>query len=205
MLWCVCFCNYADRQAIFSIFPLLRTELRLDELQLGIVASSFMWMYALAGPFAGWISDRISPRTVILGALAFWSTVTAGTAICHSFGSLVIFRTLGGLGRSLLLPCRHGSYRHIPQCSNALPCHGPASIECLRRDDCRAIDVGSHRRTTWLAYLVSDLRSGGSLLCLVLIFCLRTPAPQQRIKPPQQTRTSCAASRKFCRPCELSF
>src|ERR1700743_474357 len=76
MLWCVCFCNYADRQAIFSIFPLLRTDLHLTDLQLGVVGSSFMWMYALAGPLAGWLSDRVSPRNVILGALAFWSVVT---------------------------------------------------------------------------------------------------------------------------------
>ena len=104
MLWMVCFFNYADRQAIFSIFPLLQRELGLSTIRLGVVASSFMWMYALAGPFAGWVSDRISPRNVILGALGFWSFMTAATALCHTYVSLVIVRALGGLGEAFYFP-----------------------------------------------------------------------------------------------------
>lgn len=126
MLWCVCFCNYADRQAIFSIFPLLRTDLHLTDLQLGVVGSSFMWMYALAGPLAGWISDRVSPRNVILGALAFWSVVTGATALCHSFGSLVFFRTLGGLGEAFYFPAAMaliGLYHSAETRSRAMALH----------------------------------------------------------------------------------
>lgn len=104
MLWLVCFFNYADRQAIFSLFPLLRHDLHLSTLQLGVVGSSFMWVYALSGPAAGWISDRVSPRSVVLSALAFWSLVTAGTALSHSFGVLVFFRTLGGFGEAFYFP-----------------------------------------------------------------------------------------------------
>src|ERR1700685_4073357 len=77
MLWLVCFLNYADRQAIFSVFPLLKTELRLTDFQLGIAGTSFMWVYALVGPLAGWLGDRLSRKSLILGALAFWSVVTA--------------------------------------------------------------------------------------------------------------------------------
>ena len=36
MLWFTGFFNYADRQAIFSIFPLLEKELGLDSVQLGM-------------------------------------------------------------------------------------------------------------------------------------------------------------------------
>ncbi len=104
MLWCVCFFNYADRQAIYSIFPLLRTQLGLSSVQLGVVASCFMWVYALAGPLAGWASDRISPRIVVLAALTFWSLVTATTALCHTYGSLVFVRSLGGLGEAFYFP-----------------------------------------------------------------------------------------------------
>ena len=38
MLWFVCFFNYADRQAIFSVFPLLKSEFGLSDVQLGVVA-----------------------------------------------------------------------------------------------------------------------------------------------------------------------
>ena len=54
MLWFVCFFNYADRQAIFSVFELLKSEMNLSDVQLGIVGASFMWVYAAIGPIAGW-------------------------------------------------------------------------------------------------------------------------------------------------------
>ena len=31
MLWAICFCNYADRQAIFSVFPLLALAIFLAQ------------------------------------------------------------------------------------------------------------------------------------------------------------------------------
>src|SRR5690606_15014498 len=62
MLWLVCFFNYADRQAIFSVFPLLREEMGLSNVQLGIVAGSFMWVYAAFGPIAGLIGDRLNRK-----------------------------------------------------------------------------------------------------------------------------------------------
>ena len=57
LLWLVCFFNYADRQAIYSVFPLLKTEMGLTDVQLGIVGASFMWVYAAAAPLAGMRMD----------------------------------------------------------------------------------------------------------------------------------------------------
>src|SRR5204862_410211 len=37
MLWFVCFFNYADRQAIFSVFELLKSEMSLSDVQLGML------------------------------------------------------------------------------------------------------------------------------------------------------------------------
>ena len=62
LLWLVCFFNYADRQAIYSIFPLLKTEMALTDVQLGIVGASFMWVYAAAAPLAGIIGDRFARK-----------------------------------------------------------------------------------------------------------------------------------------------
>jgi sugar phosphate permease len=104
MLWFVCFFNYADRQAIFSVFPLLRDRLHLSNVQLGIVGGAFTWMYALFGPFAGSLCDRFPRKTLILGALLFWSVVTAATSICHTYGQLIACRALGGLGEAFYFP-----------------------------------------------------------------------------------------------------
>ncbi len=104
MLWCVCFLNYADRQAIFSVFPLLKTQLHLSDIALGIVGSSFMWVYALFGPFAGWLCDRLSRRWLVVGALIFWSVMTAATALTRTYPQLVLCRALGGLGEAFYFP-----------------------------------------------------------------------------------------------------
>src|SRR5436189_6438103 len=80
MLWCVCLFNYADRQAIYSVFHLLKQQMHLSDVQLGIVGGSFMWVYAAALPFADIIGDHISRKALILGGHIFWSLITLATA-----------------------------------------------------------------------------------------------------------------------------
>jgi MFS family permease len=104
MLGLVCFFNYADRQAIFSVFPLISRQFSLTDVQLGILGSSFMWMYALFGPLAGWLCDRFPRKTLILGALLFWSVVTGATAFSRSYWQLILCRALGGLGEAFYFP-----------------------------------------------------------------------------------------------------
>src|SRR5512138_868551 len=58
MLWLVCFFNYADRQAIYSVFPKLKEEYGFDKVQLGLIGSAFMWVYAGGATFAGFVCDR---------------------------------------------------------------------------------------------------------------------------------------------------
>ena len=104
MLWLVCFFNYADRQAIFSVFPLIGRQFSLSDVQLGILGSSFMWMYALSGPFAGWLSDRFPRKFLVLASLLFWSAATGATAFSRSFWQLMICRGLGGMAEAFYFP-----------------------------------------------------------------------------------------------------
>lgn len=104
LLWFVCFFNYADRQAIFSVFPLLKTEMNLSDVQLGVVASAFMWVYASFGAIAGLVGDRFQRKTLIIGGLIFWSAVTVGTALSTDYVHLVLFRALEGLGEAFYFP-----------------------------------------------------------------------------------------------------
>jgi MFS family permease len=104
MLWFVCLFNYADRQAIFSVFPLLKTEMGLSDIELGLVGSSFMWVYALALPFAGMVGDRVSRKMLILAGLVFWSLITVATALSTQFWHLFLFRALEGFGEAFYFP-----------------------------------------------------------------------------------------------------
>jgi len=104
MLWFVCFFNYADRQAIFSVFPLLQKEMGLSDVQLGIVGAAFMWVYAASAPLAGVVGDRFKRKTLIIGGLIFWSIVTVATAFSQNYTHLVICRALEGFGEAFYFP-----------------------------------------------------------------------------------------------------
>jgi MFS family permease len=104
MLWCIAFFNYADRQAIFSVFPLLQKEMSLSNTQLGLLGSSFAWVYGLGAIFAGTIVDRVARKTAILAGLYAWSVICMATAVSRNFVHLVFFRAAEGLGETFYFP-----------------------------------------------------------------------------------------------------
>ena len=104
MLWWISFFNYADRQAIFSVFPLLEKEMHLDSVQLGLLGSSFAWTYGLAAPFAGLIVDRVRRKAAILTGLHVWSLICMATALSRNFYHLLFFRAAEGLGETIYYP-----------------------------------------------------------------------------------------------------
>ena len=104
MLWLISFFNYADRQAIFSVFPLLEREMGLTSVQLGLLGSSFAWVYGLGAPLAGMIVDRVQRRTAILGGLQAWSLICVATMTSRNFRHLFFWRAAEGLGETFYYP-----------------------------------------------------------------------------------------------------
>src|SRR6266545_1274468 len=88
LLWVVALLNYLDRQVIFAVFPLLEGELHVSGVQLGLLGTSFLWVYGMLSPFGGWVADRFGRRRVILLSLAVWSAVTWLTGHSRSYGEL---------------------------------------------------------------------------------------------------------------------
>ena len=86
MLWFVCFFNYADRQAVFSVFPLLEKELGLNTVKLGLLGSSFAITYGICAPFAGAIVDRVRRVAAVLWGLYTWSLICMATAVWIAAG-----------------------------------------------------------------------------------------------------------------------
>ncbi len=103
-LWFAGFFNYADRQAVYSVFPLLKTEFGLSEEQLGLLGSAFMIVYALSSPFSGYTVDRLPRRLLITSGLLLWSLICSATALARSFYQLIFFRAAEGLGESFYFP-----------------------------------------------------------------------------------------------------
>jgi MFS family permease len=175
MLWLVCVFNYADRQAIFSVFPRLEVEMGLSDVQLGIVGGAFMWVYAAALPFAGMVADRVNRKALILGGLLFWSAVTLATGWATVYWHLVLFRALEGLGEAFYYPASMSLLSDY---------HGQAT---------RSRAMGLHQSSVYVGTVLGGgvagycgdyygWRSGfylfgglGVALAAVLRFCLREP------------------------------
>ena len=104
MLWLISFFNYADRQAIFSVFPLLEREMNLSPVQLGVLGSAFAWVYGLSAPFAGMVVDRVKRKTAIIGGLHAWSVICMATVLSTNFRHLVFWRAAEGLGETFYFP-----------------------------------------------------------------------------------------------------
>jgi len=104
LLWFCGFFNYADRQAVNSVFPLLGKEFSLSDFQLGMLGSAFMIVYASTSPLAGYVVDRVTRRVLIPMGLAIWSLICAATGMSQSYAQLVFFRAAEGLGESFYFP-----------------------------------------------------------------------------------------------------
>lgn len=179
MLWFVCFFNYADRQAIYSVFPLLKSQMHLDNSQLAIVGSSFMWVYALSGPFAGMIGDRLQRRTLIIGGLIFWSLVTVATAFSTTYWQLVLFRALEGLGEAFYFPASMSlvsDYHGRDTRSRAMAIHQSSVYAGTIAGGAVAGHLGQYYGWRSSFYLFGGL---GTLLGIVLLTLLKEPARGQ--------------------------
>lgn len=175
MLWSICFFNYADRQAIYSVFPLLKQELHISDIQLGILGSAFMWMYAFSAPFAGYVGDRSSRKTVILGGLFFWSLITSLTALSRRLWQLIAFRAVEGFGEAFYFPSSMsliGDYHGKRTRSRAMSIHQSSVYIGTIGGGALAGFMGEHYGWRMAFYVFGSL---GILLGLLLLKLIKEP------------------------------
>jgi MFS family permease len=179
MLWWIAFFNYADRQAIFSVFPLLKKEFALDQVQLGLLGSAFAWIYGLTAPFAGAIVDRVRRKSAILGGLHVWSLICMATAISRNFGTLLFFRGAEALGETFYFPASMSllSDYHAPETrSRALGFHQTSVYVGTIAGGFFAGLIGQHYGWRWSFVVFGGL---GILLGFALNKWLLEPQRQQ--------------------------
>src|SRR3984893_16941151 len=92
--------NYADRNVLFAVQPLVQDEFHLSKAQLGYLTSAFLGFYMVAAPFVGPLADRYSRKLIIAFGAIFWSGLTLLTAVTHTYSELLIRHTLVGVGEA---------------------------------------------------------------------------------------------------------
>jgi MFS family permease len=186
MLWTICFLNNADRQAIFSIFPKLKQQFGFGPVQLGLIGSAFMWVYAFGSPLAGYVGDRLRRKNLILGGCCFWSLVAITTVACSSLWQFITVRALEGFGETFYFPASMSLISEY---------HGPRTRSKAMSLHQSSVYLGSIAGTWFTALLAEHFgwRVGfylfggaGVLLSIALFAFLREPQRGQAAVPVDQ-------------------
>ena len=104
VFWAIYLLNYADRQVLSSVLPLIKQEYQLTDSQLGALSGVFFWVFAPLVLISGNLSDMYSRRTIIVCALIVWSAATAGSGLIAGFAGLLLMRGLTAIGESFYYP-----------------------------------------------------------------------------------------------------
>jgi len=98
------FINFADRLVIVPLFPLLRDQFSLTDVQLGTLQTVLQVVLALATvPFA-LLADRASRRLVIMVGIFVASGATVLSGLAGTFLALLVARGVLGLGEAAYAP-----------------------------------------------------------------------------------------------------
>jgi MFS family permease len=92
--------NYADRNVLYAVQPLVQDEFHLTKTQIGYLTSAFLGFYMIAAPFVGPLADRYSRKLIIVFGAIFWSALTLLTAVTHTYGELLVRHALVGIGEA---------------------------------------------------------------------------------------------------------
>ena len=96
--------TYIDRVCISQAAPVIRADLGLSAIQMGWAFTAFAWAYALFEIPGGWLGDRIGPRRVLMRIVVWWSFFTAATGWIWNLPSLLVTRSLFGVGEAGCFP-----------------------------------------------------------------------------------------------------
>ncbi len=91
------FSTFIDMYAPQPLLPMFRQLFHLSAATASSVISATTTAVALAGPFIGLLADRYGRKNIITFSIFLLTVPTMGAALSHSFGELVIWRTLQGV------------------------------------------------------------------------------------------------------------
>lgn len=92
--------DYLDRQLLAAVLTPIKEELRLNDEQMGILQSAFMWGYFLTSPIFGYLGDRAPRRWLIAAGVFVWSLGTLMSGHVSAWAALLFFRVLVGFGEA---------------------------------------------------------------------------------------------------------
>ena len=96
--------DYIDRQVVVSIFPFLKSDWGLSDMQCGMLVSAVYWSIIIFTFPVSILIDRWSRKTSIAIMAIFWSIASVLCAFTSNFTQLFTTRTAIGIGEAGYAP-----------------------------------------------------------------------------------------------------
>src|SRR5271157_1150507 len=98
------FVNFADRQVLNPLFPLLRQHFGVSDTWLGSLPMVLLVILALASIPSGYLADRFNEPKIIAAGVLFWSLAAICSGLAPTFFFLFVARGLVGIGEAAYAP-----------------------------------------------------------------------------------------------------
>ena len=92
--------NYLDRFVLSAVRTPMATDLGISYGDSGRAFTAFMVGYFVTSPIFGYLGDRASRKVLIAAGIFVWSLGTVLTGFAYSFGMLLGYRALVGVGEA---------------------------------------------------------------------------------------------------------
>jgi predicted MFS family arabinose efflux permease len=104
VLFAVNFLNFYDRHVPGALVEPMRKEFHLSDMQIGLLGSVFIWLYAIMGVPLGRIADSGSRKKLLSWGLVVWASLTACAGLATNYSLLLFSRVGVGLGEATCAP-----------------------------------------------------------------------------------------------------
>jgi len=113
ILWMAYFLNMGDSQVYGAVLPLIKGDLRVNDVGLGLVSTVYLFCSAFSSPIAGCVGDFASKKWLVCLSVLTFSAATLFTGFSRHLSGLVLFRgALMGIGAAFYFPAGNALVGH---------------------------------------------------------------------------------------------
>lgn len=96
--------NYIDRQVLAAVVPVVQSEFKASDWEMGLLATAFLLSYMGFAPLFGWLADR-SGRWMLVGiGVLLWSLASGASGLAAGIGVMLLTRAFVGIGEAAYGP-----------------------------------------------------------------------------------------------------
>ncbi len=104
VLFAINILNFYDRNVAGALAEPMRRDFGLNDTQIGLLGSAFIWIYALIGVPFGRVADRYSRKKLLAVGMLIWGGLTAFAGIATTYAMLMVSRIGVGVGEAVVAP-----------------------------------------------------------------------------------------------------